>query len=70
LKIKDWKLESLLNWAEEENIAIIEITEMNMTEREVKFLVYSTNKKYKDIGQVLQKKRKRFRHRDPNRRAM
>ncbi|CAG8691955.1 21286_t:CDS:2 [Gigaspora margarita] len=43
--MKGWKLESLLNWAEEESIVIIEITETNMAEREGNFLAYSTNKK-------------------------
>ncbi|CAG8698892.1 41225_t:CDS:2 [Gigaspora margarita] len=42
-----WKLESLLNWAEKESIAIIGITETNLAEREGNFLAHSTNKKYK-----------------------
>ncbi|CAG8809439.1 46356_t:CDS:2 [Gigaspora margarita] len=37
--MKGWKLESLLNWVKEESIAIIEITETNMAERERNFLV-------------------------------
>jgi hypothetical protein len=46
LKTKGWKLENLLDWAEEKEIAILGITEMNIFEREERFLVYMANKKY------------------------
>jgi len=36
----------LLDWAEEEEIAILEITEMNIVKREGRFLAYAANKKY------------------------
>ncbi|CAG8834166.1 8983_t:CDS:2, partial [Gigaspora margarita] len=57
--MKGWKLESLLSWAEEESIAIIEITEMNMAEREKNFLAYSTNKKYKGYWSSAAKEKKK-----------
>ena len=46
LKTKGWKLENLLSWAEEEEIAIMGITETNLTEREKKFLTYAAGKRY------------------------
>ena len=46
LKTKGWKLGNLLDWAEEEEIAILGVTETNLTEREAKFLTYNTRKKY------------------------
>jgi len=46
LKTKGWKLGNLLDWAEEEEIAILGVTETNLTEREAKFLTYNTSKKY------------------------
>jgi len=46
LKTKGWKLESLLGWAEEEEITILGIMETNLTENEGKFLMHATNRKY------------------------
>jgi len=46
LKTKGWKLENLLDWAEEEEIAILGITETNIVEKERRFLAYAANKKY------------------------
>src|SRR6185295_4780920 len=38
--------ENLLGWAEEEEIAILGITETNLTEREGRFLIGNTSKRY------------------------
>jgi hypothetical protein len=46
LKTKGWKLENLLGWAEEEEIAILGITETNLAEREGKFLLHKTTERY------------------------
>ena len=46
LKTKGWKLESLLGWAEEEEITILGIMETNLTESEGKFLMHAANRKY------------------------
>src|ERR1043165_3742321 len=46
LKTKGWKLESLLGWAEEEEITILGITETNLTEREGRFLMHAANSSY------------------------
>ena len=46
LKTKGWKLENLLSWAEEEEIAILGITESNLTEREGKFLTNNTKRRF------------------------
>jgi exonuclease III len=46
LKTKGWKLENLLGWAEEEEIAILGVTETNLSEREERFLIYNTTRKY------------------------
>jgi hypothetical protein len=46
LKTKGWKLDSLLGWAEEEEITILGITETNLTEREGRFLMQAANRKY------------------------
>src|SRR5260363_94512 len=46
LKTKGWKMKNILEWAEEENVTIMGITEMNLTEREGKFLTRNANSKY------------------------
>jgi len=46
LKTKGWKLENLLSWAKEEEIAILGVTETNLTEREGSFLMRNANRKY------------------------
>jgi hypothetical protein len=46
LKTKGWKLENLLGWAEEEEIAILGIIETNITEREGRFLTHAASKNY------------------------
>src|SRR6185295_5888419 len=46
LKTRGWKLENLLGWAKEEEITILGITEMNLTEGEEKFLMHAANRKY------------------------
>ena len=46
LKTKGWKLENLLGWAEEEEIVILGITESNLTEREVNFLMNNAKRQY------------------------
>ncbi|CAG8827098.1 15035_t:CDS:2, partial [Gigaspora margarita] len=43
----------------EESIAIIEITETNMTKGDGNFLAYSTNKKYKEYWSSATKEKKK-----------
>ena len=47
LKTKGWKLENLIEWANKEELTIVGITEMNITEKEGKFLIYNHNTQYK-----------------------
>jgi exonuclease III len=47
LKTRGWKLENLLGWAEEEEIAFLGITETNITEKEGKILVHNLNTRFK-----------------------
>ena len=46
LKTKGWKLKNLLGWAEDEKIAILGITETNLTEKKESFLIFAANRKY------------------------
>src|ERR1041385_1476367 len=47
LKTRGWKVENLLEWAEKEELTIIEIMETNILEKEKKFLLHSYNTQYK-----------------------
>ena len=47
LKTREWKLANLLGWTKEEEISILGLTEMNITEKEGRLLLYNNNMQFR-----------------------